>query len=412
MTNSPARPSAAGFWRMTSSRGARTCGAFPRSTPNTSPAWRMCSISTTRSQTQSARSSASTKARPNSSARRACPFPPGRDSWSVSTANIGATARPISLSSSTPTDPGAGSRSQTGGRRRTSQAACAISSTSTSQTPRKSASCSTTCRHTRQARSTRPFRRRRRGAFCAASSSTTPQGTQAGSTWWRSRSASCATSASIAASTAEDCSSPKSPPGNSSETAPAHPSIGCSPQKKPASKWPAPIRPQSMSHNLRAEVLAGQGHPLSGPGHIVRSPSSTSSPLPSTDRRTRSSRCQRTAKWVEIGQNSRKTPRNTYVLSGELNRRWHTSRGPAAQALAAGRRGVVLRQSQPPPNRSLARFSRASRRSRRRARSCSSPNLSALAAKSSDWGEGPIPSSRPHPEERGFPFSRREKVAR
>ena len=99
------------------------------------------------------------------------------------------------------------------------------------------------------------FRRRRRGAFCAASSSTTPQGTQAGSTWWRSRSASCATSASIAASTAEDCSSPKSPPGNSSETAPAHPSIGCSPQKKPAPKWPAPIRPQSISHNLCAEVL-------------------------------------------------------------------------------------------------------------------------------------------------------------
>ena len=124
---------------MTSSRGARTCGAFPRSTPNTSPAWRMCSISTTTSRTQSARSSASTKARPRSSARPACPFPPGRDSWSVSTANIGATARPISLSSSTPTDPGAGSRSQTGGRRRTSQAACAISSTSTSQTPRKSA---------------------------------------------------------------------------------------------------------------------------------------------------------------------------------------------------------------------------------------------------------------------------------
>ena len=120
----------------------------------------------------------------------------------------------------------------------------------------KSASCSTTCRHTRQARSTRPFRRRRRGAFCAASSSTTPQGTQAGSTWWRSRSASCATSASIAASTAEDCSSPKSPPGNSSETAPAHPSIGCLPDKKPAPKWPAPIRPQSMNYNLCAEVLA------------------------------------------------------------------------------------------------------------------------------------------------------------
>src|SRR5579872_5438919 len=171
-------------------------------------------------QTQSTRSSASTKARPSSSARRACPFPPGRDSWSDSTANIGVTARPISLSSSTPTDPGAGPRSPTDGRRRTSQAACAISSTSTSQTPRKSAWCSTTCRHTRQARSTRPFPPRRPGAFCAASSSTTPQGAQAGSTWWRSRSAGCAASVSIAASTAEPFLSPRSPPGSSGATTP------------------------------------------------------------------------------------------------------------------------------------------------------------------------------------------------
>jgi transposase len=62
----------------------------------------------TRSQTPSVRSSASTKARPNSSARRASPFPPSRDNGSASTANIGATARPISSSSSTPTNPGAG----------------------------------------------------------------------------------------------------------------------------------------------------------------------------------------------------------------------------------------------------------------------------------------------------------------
>ena len=94
------------------------------------------------------------------------------------------------------------------------------SSTSTSQTPRKSASCSTTCRHTRQARSTRPFPPRRPGAFCAASSSTTPQGTQAGSTWWRSRSACCAASVSIAASTAEPFLSPRSPPGSSGATTP------------------------------------------------------------------------------------------------------------------------------------------------------------------------------------------------
>src|SRR5882672_9336232 len=40
-TASPERPYAGVWPRMTSSRGARTCGAFHRSMANTSPAWRM-----------------------------------------------------------------------------------------------------------------------------------------------------------------------------------------------------------------------------------------------------------------------------------------------------------------------------------------------------------------------------------
>jgi hypothetical protein len=62
--------------------------------------------------------------------------------------------------------------------------------------------------------------------------------------------------ASIAASIAENFSSPRLQSGNSSETAPAHPSTGCSPRKKPEPKWPAPTQPRSTSHNLCAEVLA------------------------------------------------------------------------------------------------------------------------------------------------------------
>ena len=53
------------------------------------------------------------------------------------------------------------------------------------------------------ARSMRPSRRPRRDASCAAWSSTTRQSTPAGSTWSRSRSASCAASASTAASASE-----------------------------------------------------------------------------------------------------------------------------------------------------------------------------------------------------------------
>ena len=59
------RRCAAGWPRTTSSRGARTCGAFRRWMRNLSPAWRMCSTSTPSRPIRSARWSASTRARPN-----------------------------------------------------------------------------------------------------------------------------------------------------------------------------------------------------------------------------------------------------------------------------------------------------------------------------------------------------------
>ena len=46
MTVSRVRPSADAWPRTISSPGRGTCGASPRSTPSTSPAWRMCSTST------------------------------------------------------------------------------------------------------------------------------------------------------------------------------------------------------------------------------------------------------------------------------------------------------------------------------------------------------------------------------
>ncbi len=101
-------------------------------------------------------------------------------------------------------------------------------------------------------------RRQRHTASCAASSSTTPQGTQAGLTWSRSKSASCEVSASTVASTSARCSSPRSPRGNARETKAVHASIGCSPPKKHAQKWPALTQPQAKSHNPCAEVLVPQ----------------------------------------------------------------------------------------------------------------------------------------------------------
>ena len=51
--------------RTTSSRGARTCGAFYTLTAPTSPAWRTCSTSTPKLPIRSGRWCASTRARPS-----------------------------------------------------------------------------------------------------------------------------------------------------------------------------------------------------------------------------------------------------------------------------------------------------------------------------------------------------------
>src|SRR5271170_7609766 len=79
MTVSRVRPSADAWPRTISSLGGRTCGASPRSTPSTSPAWRMCSTSMPSSLTRSGPWSASTKAPPSSGeARQPIPAAPGR----------------------------------------------------------------------------------------------------------------------------------------------------------------------------------------------------------------------------------------------------------------------------------------------------------------------------------------------
>src|SRR5712692_9530035 len=106
-TASPERP-CAGVWpRMTSSRGARTCGAFHRSMANTSPAWRMCSTSMPKRPIRSARWCVSTRARPSSSARYASRSRPSRARSSATTASINAMEPPTCSSSSTCIDPGA-----------------------------------------------------------------------------------------------------------------------------------------------------------------------------------------------------------------------------------------------------------------------------------------------------------------
>ena len=94
------------------------------------------------------------------------------------------------------------------------------------------------------------------GASCAAWSSTTPPSTPAGSTWSRSRSASCAASAWTAESTIQSASSAKSPHGNDSETPPRPHQMDVHNRTKPAPKWAAPIRHLPKSHNHCAEVLA------------------------------------------------------------------------------------------------------------------------------------------------------------
>ena len=93
------------------------------------------------------------------------------------------------------------------------------------------------------------------GGSCDGSSSTTSPSMQAGLTWSRSRSASCAASVWIAESTIPSDCAAKSPPGRGGEMPPAPASNGCSQQTRPAPKWAAPIRPLPTSHNHCAEVL-------------------------------------------------------------------------------------------------------------------------------------------------------------
>ncbi len=70
--------------------------------------------------------------------------------------------------------------------------------------------------------------------------STTSPSTQVGSTWSRSRPASCAVSAWIAGSTNPNDCAAKSQPGSAREMTAAPASNGCSQQIRPAPKWAAP----------------------------------------------------------------------------------------------------------------------------------------------------------------------------
>ncbi|MGY4284888.1 transposase [Bradyrhizobium sp. LM2.7] len=79
--------------------------------------------------------------------------------------------------------------------------------------------------------------------------------TPAGSTWSKSRSASCGASAWIAGSTTPSDCAARSLPGNGNETPPAPASNGCSQQTRPAPKWQAPIPPLPKSHNHCDEIL-------------------------------------------------------------------------------------------------------------------------------------------------------------
>ncbi|MET4323771.1 hypothetical protein ABIC02_007562 [Bradyrhizobium sp. RT5a] len=80
---SPERPRVSAWPRTSSSPGARTCGAFRRSTASSWPAWRMCSTFMPKNPIRSARWSALTRARPNSSAKCAGRSRPERASSSA-----------------------------------------------------------------------------------------------------------------------------------------------------------------------------------------------------------------------------------------------------------------------------------------------------------------------------------------
>ena len=98
---------------------------------------------------------------------------------------------------------------------------------------KRSGSSWTTSRPTARPPSTTPCPHPRPGASSAAWSSTSPPSTPAGSTWWRSRSASCAANASTAGSPVATSSKPRSPPGSDSATTAPRASNGCSRRRKP-----------------------------------------------------------------------------------------------------------------------------------------------------------------------------------
>src|SRR5579864_882549 len=170
---------------------------------------------------------------------------------------------PICLSSSTPIDPGAGLRSPIAAPRWTSPNACASWPTATSLMPSAFGSCWTTCPHIIPARSIRPFRPAKPDGCCVDWSFITCPSTPAGSTWSRSKSACCASSALIVVSPHGSNSNPKSLPGNRNAMPPERASNGCSPPQRRAPKWGMPIRssppfpsPGPRSHNPCAAVLA------------------------------------------------------------------------------------------------------------------------------------------------------------
>src|SRR6201995_5990333 len=241
-----------------SSPGAKTCGAFRRSTANTSPAWRMCSTSMPRRPTPDGQWCASTKARCNLSAKRVSRYRPSPAGSNVTIMSIVAMARSISSLSSTCIVPGARSKSPSGERQEITPNPCVISSTSIIPTPRSSGSSRTIYRPTPPAPSIRRSRPPKPGGFCDGLSSTTPQSTQAGSTWSRSKSASCGANAWIAGSTTPSDCAAKSRPGNDNEMPPAPASNGCSQRTKLAPKWQVPIPPLSKSHNHCDEVLVAR----------------------------------------------------------------------------------------------------------------------------------------------------------
>ena len=146
-----ARRCAGGWPKTVSSPGAGTCGAFQRSTANTSPAWKTCSTSMPKRLTPSRRWSASTRAESNSSARCASRSWPRRASRTLRLRGTAATAPSTSSLCSTRIVPGVRSKSPSGERQEITPSACANSPTSIIPTPRASGSCRTTCQPTRPA---------------------------------------------------------------------------------------------------------------------------------------------------------------------------------------------------------------------------------------------------------------------